>query len=120
MLISLCPVIERPGARTELSGDRAGVLGRVTVMRDRRLSTASPDPSKDGSATVRLALRSGGSALRGFFLQGSRASPVTYLWGAPVAVEPESEGLKAHNRRNGAPQGAVFSFGSAFRRPDLS
>ncbi len=37
-----------------LSGDRAGVLGRVTVTRDRRLSTASPDPWKQGPATVNL------------------------------------------------------------------
>ncbi len=53
MLISLCPVIERPGVHTELSGDRAGVLGHVTVIWDRRLSKAPPDPWKQGSADVR-------------------------------------------------------------------
>jgi len=48
-----CPVNERPGVHTELSGDRAGVLSCVSVTRDRRLSKASPDPSKEGSADVR-------------------------------------------------------------------
>ncbi len=44
---------KRPGVHTELSGDRAGVLGHVTVTWDRRLSTAPPDPAKVGSADVR-------------------------------------------------------------------
>ncbi len=53
MVVWLRPAIERPGVHTELFGDRVGILGRVSVMRDRRLSKAAPDPSKDGSADVR-------------------------------------------------------------------
>jgi len=53
IVVWLRPVTERPGVHTELSGDRAGVLGRVSVTRDRRLSKASPDPSKEGPADMR-------------------------------------------------------------------
>ncbi len=34
-----------------------------------------------------------------------------------MAVEPESEGMKAQNRRNGAPQGAHFKFRKRFSAP---
>ncbi len=78
---------------TELSGDGAGVLGRVTVTRDRSFDSFAR-PRESGVRNCELAVRSGGSALRGFFLQGSRALP-DKIWGAPVAVEPESEGMRA-------------------------
>jgi hypothetical protein len=45
--------IERPGVHTEPSG-MGPASWVVPVAWDRRLSTASPVPSKEGAATVRL------------------------------------------------------------------
>ncbi len=65
MLISPCPVIERPGVHTELSGDGAGVLGRVTVHAGQEAFDSFARPLETEVRNCELAVRSGGSARRG-------------------------------------------------------
>ena len=81
MIFCLCPVDERPGVHTERSGGGAGVLGRVTVMRDRRLPTASPVLWKQRAATCEL-----GRDVRWSSMAGS---PV--IWSRPHAERPSGE-----------------------------
>ena len=89
------------------SGDRAGVLGRAGSAGQEAFDSFAR-PLETGVCNCEFAVKPGDTAWTVSKASGATSNEPRCAWcGDPPFAGPESEGLKAQNRRNGAPQGAL-------------